>query len=128
MHEGAYVTLVRDGVDSVDFEVGGVVLLRDAVEGDYAPLEVVLEDAVGVPHLLVGERRRGEQIGLKARIYRASAVIHLNGRYLIKMQLGSLDIDFATHQVEERLKGWQEVEVVVQRVLRNRGSRLLLRD
>ena len=88
VHEGPYVALVSDGVDSVDFEVGRVVLFGDAVQGNYAPLEVVLEDAVSVPHLLVGERCRGEQIGLQARVYRASAVIHLNERlyYLVKLR------------------------------------------
>ena len=83
VHEGAYVALVGDGVDAVDVEVGRVVLLGDAVQGNNAALEVVLEDAVGVPHLLVGERRRGEQIGLQARVDRASPVIHLAERWFI---------------------------------------------
>ena len=42
VHEGAYVALVGDGVDAVDVEVGRVVLLWDAVQGNNAALKVVL--------------------------------------------------------------------------------------
>ena len=71
VHEGADISLVRDGVDSVDF--GRVVFFGDSVQRNDAALEVL----VRLPHLFVGERRRREQVGLQARVYRASAVIHL---------------------------------------------------
>ena len=62
VHERTDVALVRAEVDSVDD--GRDVLLWYPVQrvGD----EVVLEDAVGVPHLILGERCREKVIGLQA--------------------------------------------------------------